>query len=207
MEIRRSCDRLISTRGLPILARRDDIFTLNWGSGVVGVVIFIIFIRYELNIPVGADLANDIWLVRNMSNIYTLSRRVGVRLLHRFYFTVFSFSHPCVLDHTTSSRFTETRMSSFWRNFHHWLPWKLSKFQFFNSQYCLWQKFHPAKWQHFHFKCQRFLLFTTRGAAVDLGNFAQNVAMKYNITVMVKYYRKRLLWRLFRDNLTALPSI
>ena len=42
---------------------------------------------------------------------------------------------------------TETKMSSFWQNFHHWLHWKLS----------FWQlPMQPlmkvsSKWQHFHF--------------------------------------------------------
>ena len=44
-------------------------------------------------------------------------------------------------------RNTETKMSSFWRNFHHWLHWKLS----------LWQlpvqpvMIISSKWRHFRF--------------------------------------------------------
>ena len=48
------------------------------------------------------------------------------------------------LDYTTA---TETEMSSFWRNFHHWLHRKLSKWQLsVQSMIKI-----SSKWQHFRF--------------------------------------------------------
>ena len=43
--------------------------------------------------------------------------------------------------------FTETEMSSFWWNFHHWLHWKLSKWQLSMQPVTKM----PSKWQHFRF--------------------------------------------------------
>ena len=51
------------------------------------------------------------------------------------------------LSYSATLRSTETEMSSFWRNFHHWLHWKLS----------FWQlSVQPvmkisSKWRHFRF--------------------------------------------------------
>ena len=43
--------------------------------------------------------------------------------------------------------FTETKMSSFWRNLHHWLHWKLSKWQLSVQPVMK----ISSKWQHFRF--------------------------------------------------------
>ena len=54
-------------------------------------------------------------------------------------------------QYSISVVFTETKMSSFWRNFHHWLHWKLS----------FWQlSVQPvmkisSKWRHFRFSVTR----------------------------------------------------
>ena len=61
---------------------------------------------------------------------------------------------PCCLIPVKYSTDTETKMSSFWRNFNHWLHWKLS----------FWQlPVQPvmkisSKWKHFRFSgCSWFI--------------------------------------------------
>ena len=63
--------------------------------------------------------------------------------------------------------YTETEMSSFWWNFHHWLHWKLSKWQL---------PVQPmikisSKWRHFRFSvsaCPRVRVYLlSRGSSID----------------------------------------
>ena len=63
---------------------------------------------------------------------------------------------PCIVEiFPKLSRNTETKMSSFWRNFNHWLHWKLS----------FWQlPVQPvmkisSKWRHFRFSDKVFVAF------------------------------------------------
>ena len=53
----------------------------------------------------------------------------------------------CILSITFRVTTTETKMSSFWRNFHHWLHWKLSFWQL----PVLPVMIISSKWRHFRF--------------------------------------------------------
>ena len=66
-----------------------------------------------------------------------------------------------------ATTYTETEMSSFWWNFHHWLHWKLSKWQL---------PVQPvikisSKWRHFRFSVGHYCLIVNLIPNRNVGNF------------------------------------
>ena len=75
----------------------------------------------------------------------------------------------------SSSTSTETKMSSFWRNFNHWLHWKLS----------FWQlPVQPvmkisSKWRHFRFSVTGLCLNRNASEKIAYANICHTVFMFY----------------------------
>ena len=88
--------------------------------------------------------------------------------------------------------YTETKMSSFWWNFHHWLHWKLS----------FWQlSVQPAmkissKWRHFRFSVAQigFWQAVHNMKATELDPLGQNHSTKF---MLFNFERKKFILLLF----------
>ena len=84
--------------------------------------------------------------------------------------------------------YTETKMSSFWRNFHHWLHRKLSFWQFSVQPVMK----ISSKWRHFRFSVRHFINFTLHLIRIiALYYFTEHIWIRSRITIeldFVMYY-------------------
>ena len=99
-----------------------------------------------------------------LNKLLSKQRDAGDLRHHRAYYDVTLMDNG---NNTYSCKFTETKMSSFWWNFHHWLHWKLS----------FWQlSVQPvmkisSKWRHFRFSV---------GAVIPLPNMTWHYTRQCN---------------------------
>ena len=92
--------------------------------------------------------------------------------------------------------FTETKMSSFWRNFHHWLHWKLSFWQLPVQPVMI----ISSKWRHFRFCVWCFFWYAPE-QTVKQRSFGVSFDMRLNKRLSKQSGRHRFetpsrsLWR------------
>ena len=116
-------------------------------------VVYTVTIVLHCNLELNDMNINEIW-IKTFANKFRKCCLPWTTCLQRH---VLIYNTPCQLKIYNRTYFmwlyTETEMSSFWWNFHHWLHWKLSKWQL---------PVQPvmkisSKWRHFRFSVESFL--------------------------------------------------
>ena len=109
------------------------------------------------------------------------------------------FDLPLLFTNCLIVGYTETEMSSFWWNFHHWLHWKLSKWQL---------PVQPvmkisSKWRHFRFSVEMLILGTTFAALLEIFKLWRHSQFHTIVTQYAIAFKIIRIWILYFLNFSS----